>query len=47
MTAVGGILLFGLYKLFIDLFQTEDMGSISAYVLIDNSHMSFLGMLLA
>jgi len=44
MTA-GGILLFGLYKLFIDLFQVEDMGSISAYVLMDNSHV--FGMLLA
>ena len=45
ITTVGGILLFGLYKLFIDLFQVEDMGSISAYVLIDNSHV--FGMLLA
>ena len=45
ITTAGGILLFGLYKLFIDLFQVEDMGSISAYVLIDNSHV--FGMLLA
>ena len=45
ITTVGGILLFGLYKLFMDLFQVKDMGSISAYVLIDNSHV--FGMLLA
>ena len=27
ITTVGGILLFGLYKLFMDLFQVKDMGS--------------------
>ncbi len=41
----GGILLFGLYKLFIGLFQVKDMGSISAYVLMDDAHL--FGMLLA